>query len=66
MKYHVGGINKVFDNVWDAIFAFEDIIGSDYNNEDISSEEWFYDLCCDYIEGEDEEGNMIPFKELNT
>jgi hypothetical protein len=66
MKYHVAGITKVFDSVWDAIFAFEEETSKDYNNEDIASEEWFYDLCCDYIEGEDDDGNMIPFKSLET
>jgi hypothetical protein len=66
MTYYISGVDQSFDDVWNAISHYEDIVGSDYNNEDISSEEWFYDLCCDDIWGEDEQGNTIPFKELNT
>lgn len=57
--------DKIFDNAEDAIEYYAEIVGSDYNNEDILNEEWFYDLCVQYINVYDDEGNPLTLKEVN-
>ena len=63
MRFEVEG--KVFDNAWDAMEYYADIVGSDYNNTDVMNEEWFYDLCVENIEVYTDNGSILSFKEVN-